>query len=80
MVLELVYYLNRNFICRSENVESKNFFPAWLHAVWFLDDLGMFDLVLPSTHLLIDHNLYHRLKAVGIEKFVIELSIDYVES
>ena len=40
----------------------------------------MFDLVLPSSHLLIDHNLYHGLKAVGIEKLVIELSIDYVES
>ena len=80
LVLVLVYYLDRNLICRPKDIKSKDLLPAWRHAIRPFNDFGVLDLVLPSAHLLIDNDLDHWLKAIRIEKLVIKLSIHDIKS
>lgn len=79
LVLKLVDDLYGNFISWPKNVESKYLFPARSHAVGPLNDLCMLYLVLPSSHLLIDYDLNHWLKAIRVKKLIIKLSIHDIE-
>jgi hypothetical protein len=74
LVLELIDNLDGHLISRSHYVEGENFFPNGVHVIRLSNDLGMLNLL----HI-VDHDLYHRLKAVSIKELVIKVTVNYVQ-